>query len=42
MTKQSEKINFTYESVGNLCKLLLTIQYEKSHTPREITVFHIK
>lgn len=35
-----EKINFSYESIGNFCKLLITILYEQSHTPREITVFH--
>ena len=33
-------LHFSYKSVGNFCRLLITIQYEKSHTPREITVFH--
>jgi hypothetical protein len=37
MTKQ---VYFTYKSIGNFCRLLATIQYEKSHTPREITIFH--
>ena len=36
----TEYINFTYKSIGNLCHLLLNIQYEKTHTPREISVFH--
>lgn len=36
----SEKIGFTYKSIGNFCHLLLNIQYEKTHTSREITVFH--
>ena len=36
----SKKISFTYKSIGNLCHLLLNIQYEKTHSPREITVFH--
>lgn len=34
------EIGFKYKSIGNFCRLLATIQYEKSHTPREITVFH--
>lgn len=34
------QMHFSYKSIGNLCRLLATIQYEKSHTPREITVFH--
>lgn len=33
-------VNFTYKSIGNICHLLLDIQYEKTHTPREISVFH--
>lgn len=36
----SEYLNFTYKSIGNFCHLLLNIQYEKTHTPREIAVFH--
>lgn len=36
----TEQVHFTYRSIGNFCRLLLTIQYEKTHTPREITVFH--
>lgn len=36
----SEYVSFTYKSIGNFCHLLLNIQYEKTHTPREITVFH--
>ena len=35
-----KKVSFKYKSIGNFCRLLLTIMYEKSHTPREITVFH--
>ena len=35
-----EQVSFTYRSIGNFCRLLATIQYEKSHSPREITVFH--
>lgn len=35
-----EQLHFTYKSIGNFCKLLATILYEKSHTPREITIFH--
>lgn len=36
----SEYLTFTYKSIGNMCHLLLNIQYEKTHTSREITVFH--
>mgnify|MGYP003435558264 FL=1 len=36
----TETLSFTYESIGNFCRLLITILYEKSHTPREITIFH--
>lgn len=36
----TKTLNFTYKSIGNFCRLLITILYEKSHTPREITIFH--
>lgn len=35
-----ETVHFSYKSIGNFCRLLVTILYEKSHTPREISVFH--
>lgn len=40
MSSTKERIPFTYESVSNVCRLLATIQYEKSHSVRNITVFH--
>ena len=36
----TETLSFTYKSIGNFCRLLITILYEKSHTPREIAIFH--
>ena len=39
MTKQ---INFTYKSIGNFSKLLSTILYEKEHTAKEITLWHLR
>ena len=36
----SEYLTFTYKSIGNFCHLLLNVQYEKTHTSREIAVFH--
>lgn len=33
-------VHFTYKSIGNFVRLLSTIQFEKSHSPREIAVWH--
>lgn len=36
----SEKLAFTYDSIGSMVRLLTTIQYENSHTPAEIELYH--
>lgn len=33
-------VSFKYESIGNLCRLLVDIMIEKSRDIREITVYH--
>lgn len=40
MKTTKEYISFRYESVENLVRLLVTIQYEKTHNSREIELFH--
>ena len=39
-TGQTEVLHFSYQSIGNICKLLVTILFEKQKTEREISVFH--
>ena len=36
----TEKLSFPYKSIGNLLKLLVSIQWEKIKPMRDITVFH--
>lgn len=36
----TETIHFKYKSVENFVRLLVTIQYEKTHNAREIHLFH--
>lgn len=36
----AETVNFTYESVENFARLLITIQFEKTKPPRDITIYH--
>lgn len=36
----SEKLAFTYDSIGSMVRLLTTIQYENAHTPAEIELYH--
>ncbi len=38
----TEQIAFTYKSIGNFAKLLSTILYEKEHTAKEITLWHLR
>lgn len=37
---EKEYISFRYKSIENFARLLVTIQYENTHNPREISVFH--
>lgn len=34
------KLHFTYQSIGNLCRLLATIQFEKEASSRDISIWH--
>lgn len=36
----AETVNFTYESVENFARLLITIQFEKTKPSRDITIYH--
>lgn len=40
MSQTHKKLTFGYESIGNLCRLLVDIMIEKSNNMREITVYH--
>lgn len=33
-------VNFTYQSTGNMTKLLTTIRFERLNSPKDISVFH--
>lgn len=35
-----ETLHFRYESVENIVRLMVTIQYEKTHNPRDIDIYH--
>ena len=35
-----ETLNFRYESIGNFCRLIVTIQIEKLRTKRDIYTYH--
>ena len=35
-----KKLHFSYESIGNLCRLLVNIMIERTGSNREITVYH--
>lgn len=37
-----KQVSFTYKSIGNFAKLLSTILYEKEHTAKEITLWHMR
>lgn len=39
MTKQ-EKLYFSYKSPANIVRLLITIMFEQTYTPRDIAVYH--
>lgn len=36
----TEKLHFKYQSIGNIVRLLITIQFEKTKTNRDIFVYH--
>ena len=36
----SEKLYFKYQSIGNIVRLLITIQFEKTKTDRDVFVYH--
>lgn len=36
----TEQLHFSYSSIGNLAKLLVSIQWEKTKSVRDINVFH--
>ena len=38
----TEQIHFSYKSIGNFAKLLATILYEKEHSGKEITLWHLR
>ena len=38
----AEKLHFKYQSIGNLCRLLATIIYEKTRNSRDITIWHMR
>lgn len=38
----TEQVYFSYKSIGNFAKLLSTILYEKEHTAKEITLWHLR
>lgn len=38
----TEQVSFSYKSIGNFAKLLATILYEKEHTAKEITLWHLR
>lgn len=35
-----ERLNFTYKSIGNIMKLLATIQFEMTESDEEISIWH--
>ena len=38
----TEQLHFSYKSIGNFAKLLSTILYEKEHSAKEITLWHLR
>ena len=36
----SERLHFKYQSIGNIVRLLITIQFEKTRPDRDIFVYH--
>lgn len=40
IVNMKEKLHFKYQSIGNICKLFVTIQVEKTMDKRTISVFH--
>ena len=36
----AKKLHFKYQSIGNLCRLLATIQFEKMASKRDISIWH--
>lgn len=36
----SEKIPFRYESIGNILRLLVNIQFENTYDKRDVTIYH--
>ena len=36
----TEKLHFTYQSIGNICRLFVNIQFEKTKSKRDISVLH--
>lgn len=37
---EKKTLHFSYESIGNFVRLLITIRFENIYNPRDITVFH--
>ena len=39
---QKETLHFSYSSIGNIVRLLVTIQFENNNTHRDVSVFHAR